>query len=71
MIPAPNNQAPSAPATPAAPAPQSEASKIIGLLFTLGVAAASVFVKNPNHVATAGTIVNILQSELGNLEALL
>jgi hypothetical protein len=68
--------APSA-ATPAAPAPapaapvQSEASKIIGLLFTAGVGAAAIFVKNPNHQQTAANIITVLQDLLPELEALL
>jgi len=55
---------------PVTPAPQSEASKIIGLLFTLGLGAAAIFVKNPNHVATAGNIVTLLQALLPAIESL-
>lgn len=53
------------------PAPQSEASKIIGLLFSLGTAAAALFIKNPNHVATAGNIINVLSALLPQVEALI
>lgn len=59
-----------APAPAPAPA-QSEASKIIGLLFTVGLAAASIFVKNPNHIATANTLANTLAELLPGLEGLL
>lgn len=59
------------PANPAPAQPQSEASKIIGMLFTLGVAAAAIFVKNPAHIQTAGNIISILQAELPNIEAIL
>jgi hypothetical protein len=55
-----------------APAPaQSELSKILGELFTVGVAAASIFVKNPAHQATASSIVQTLAGLLPGLEALL
>ena len=57
--------------TPTTPALQSEASKIVGLIYTLGVAAASIFVKNPAHVQTAGNIVSILNQILPELESLL
>jgi len=53
------------------PAPQSEASKIIGLLYTMGVAAAAIFVKNPNHVQTASNIVSVLNAELPSLQSIL
>jgi len=53
------------------PAPQSEAAKIIGELFTVGVAAASIFVKNPSHQQTASNIVAILNALLPGLEGLL
>lgn len=59
-------------ATTATPTPaQSEASKIIGVIFTLGVAAASIFVKNANHVATASTIISVLEDLLPGLESIL
>jgi hypothetical protein len=61
---------PSLSATQAAPA-QSEASKIFGLLYTLGIAAAAIFVKNPNHIQTATSIVNVLQAELPNIEGII
>lgn len=57
--------------TPAASPAVSKQSAIIGLLYTLGVAAAAIFVKVPAHVATAGAIVDVLTAELSNLEALL
>ena len=53
------------------PAPQSEASKILGELFTVGVAAASIFVKNPYHQQTASGIISILNALLPGLEGLL
>lgn len=55
--------------TPAAP--QSEASKIIGLLFTVGVGAVSIFVKNPNHLTTAGNILGILEELLPAIESII
>jgi len=59
-------------ATPATPAPvQTEASKILGLLFTVSASAAAIFVKNPNHVSTASSIVTVLQSLLPELESLI
>lgn len=58
-------------ATPAPTPLQTEASKIIGLLFTLGTAAAAIFVKNANHVGTASTIIGILQDLLPQIEGLL
>ena len=53
------------------PAPQSEASKIIGLIYSLGIAAAAIFVKNANHQQTASNIVTVLNAELPNLEGML
>lgn len=53
--------------TPTSP-PQSEASKIIGLLFTLGTAAVAIFIKNPNHQQTANSIINVLNGLLPDLE---
>ena len=61
----------STPAPVPVTAPQTEASKIIGLLFSLGVAAAAIFVKNPNHLQTASNIIAVLQAELPGLEGLL
>lgn len=55
--------------TPATPV-QSEASTVIGLLFELGVAAAGIFVKNPNHIGTASNIIGVLQALLPQLESI-
>lgn len=52
-------------------APQSEVSKIVGLLYTLGISAAGIFVKNSNHVQTANAIVSVLTNLLPEIEALL
>lgn len=49
--------------------PQIDISQLIGLLFTMGVAAASIFVKNPAHQQTAGSIINVLNSLLPTVEA--
>jgi hypothetical protein len=57
--------------TTPAPGAKATASEIIGLLYTLGVAAATVFVKNPAHVQTAQNIIAILNAELPNIESLL
>ena len=51
--------------------PQSEASKIFGLIYALGIAAAAIFVKNSAHVQTASNIINVLQAELPNIEGML
>lgn len=51
--------------------PQSEASKILGLLYVLGITAASIFIKNPAHVQTAGNIVNLLNTVLPDIEGIL
>ena len=51
--------------------PQTELSKIIGLLFMMGTAAAAIFVKNPNHQQTASNIIGTLQELLPSIEALL
>lgn len=53
------------------PAPQSEASKLVGLLYALGVSAAAIFVKNPNHQTTASAIITTLNNLLPNIEALI
>jgi hypothetical protein len=58
-------------ASAATPAPQSEASKIVGLLYTLGVAAAAIFVKNPNHQQTASAIVTTLNELLPEIESII
>jgi hypothetical protein len=58
-------------ATPATTAPQTKASKLFGLLFTLGIAAAAIFVKNPNHQTTAENIINVLNAELPNIESII
>jgi hypothetical protein len=50
---------------------QSELSKILGLLFTMGTAAAAIFVKNPNHQQTAGSIISVLNQLLPGIEELL
>ena len=52
-------------------APQTELSKILGLLFMMGTAAAAIFVKNPNHQSTAASIINTLNSILPDLESFL
>ncbi len=57
--------------TPVTPAPQTEASKIVGLLFGVGTAAAAIFVKNPNHQQTAAAIVQVLQALLPEIESLI
>jgi len=59
------------PSLSASPAPQSEASKVLGVLFTLGTAAASIFIKNPNHIQTAGTIINVLNELLPSIEEII
>jgi len=51
--------------------PQSEASKIVGLLFSIGTAAAAIFVKNPNHQETAASIVGVLQQLLPDIESMI
>jgi len=61
---------PATPATPAPP-PQSEISKLLGVIYTLGIGAVAIFVKNPNHLTTATSIVTILEDLLPSLEALL
>lgn len=51
--------------TPTATAPaETELQKILGDLFLIGAAAASVFVKNPASQARAGSIIAILQDLL-------
>jgi hypothetical protein len=57
--------------TTPAPTLQTELSKILGLLFTMGTAAAAIFVKNPNHQQTAANIVNVLTQLLPSLESLI
>lgn len=58
-------------------APQASASapshkqEIISLLFTVGVAAAALFVKNPAHQEKAANIISILQSLLPQIEQVL
>lgn len=52
-------------------AAQSTGSQLLGLLFTLGIEAASIFVKNPNHQATAGAIITALGNILPELESLI
>lgn len=60
------------PTVSSTPAPgQSKASVLLGLLFTLGIDAASIFIKNPNHQNTAGSIITALGNILPELEALL
>ena len=51
--------------------PQTDLSKILGLLFMMGTAAAGIFVKNPNHQNTASEIIAVLDSLLPNLESLI
>ena len=57
--------------TTAAPKPQTELSKLLGLLFTVGTAAAAIFVKNPNHQTTAASIISTLGALLPDLESLI
>lgn len=57
--------------TPTPAPPQSEASKIIGLLFTIGTAAAAIFVKNANHQQTAANILQVLAEALPTIEGLI
>jgi hypothetical protein len=60
------------PTVSSTPAPgQSKASVLLGLLFTLGIDAASIFIKNPNHQNTAGSIITALGNILPELESLL
>lgn len=53
-------------ATPAG----SELQEIIGLLFTVGLSAASIFIKNPAHQQKAATIGTLLQQLLPTIETL-
>jgi hypothetical protein len=57
--------------TPETTPVQSEVSKIIGTLFTVGTAAAAIFVKNPNHATTANNIIATLEALLPSLESLI
>jgi len=50
---------------------QSEASKVLGVLFILGTTAASIFIKNQNHVQTASTIINVLYELLPSIEGII
>lgn len=59
-----------APTPISSPSP-SKASEIFGLLYTLGIAAAAIFVKNPAHVQTAGNIISVLNAEIPNINAII
>lgn len=49
---------------------QSEMSKIMGILYVVGITAAAIFVKNPNHVQTASNILTMLNTELPTIQNL-
>ena len=57
--------------TTTTPPPQTRASRLFGLLYTLGIAAAAIFGKNPNHEGTAENIINVLNAELPNIESII
>lgn len=53
--------------TPAATVQQQpEAALIFGSIYSVGIAAALMFVKNPAHQATAANIIQLLNAELPN-----
>jgi hypothetical protein len=58
--------------TTVSPAPaQSEASKILGLLFVIGLKAATMFATKTGHAGTAQTILTALEAALPQVEGLL